>query len=114
MAVELGCRQNVSATTSTRLLSAIVAAPLTQRSPLVTTIVASFISLTPGTLTLDVQLDEPGGPMLYLLVLGFTDVHVARADVAQVERWVVAAVTPGVPTAGEPGRRTGSANGVLR
>jgi len=80
--------------TPTALRSAIIAAPLTQRSPLVSTIVANFISLTPGTLTLDVRLDEPDEPMLYLHVLGFTDVEAARADVAQIERWVLAAVTP--------------------
>ena len=80
--------------TPTALRSAIVAAPLSQRSPLVSTIVANFISLTPGTLTLDVRLDEPDDPVLYLHVLGFTDVEAARADVAEVERWVLAAVTP--------------------
>lgn len=80
--------------TPTALRSAIVAAPLRQRSPLVSTIVANFISLTPGTLTLDVRLDEPDDPVLYLHVLGFTDVEAARADVAEVERWVLAAVTP--------------------
>ena len=89
--------------TPTRLRSAIVAAPLTQRSPLVATIVANFISLTPGTLTLDLRLDEPEGPMLYLHVLGFTDVNAARSDVAQVERWVVAAVTPHTSAAPEDG-----------
>ena len=80
--------------TPAALRSAIVAAPLTQRSPLVSTIVANFISLTPGTLTLDVSLDDDNDPVLYLHVLGFTNVEAARADVAQVERWVLAAVTP--------------------
>ena len=80
--------------TPAALRSAIVAAPLTQRSPLVSTIVANFISLTPGTLTLDVRLDEPDEAKLFLHVLGFTDTASAYADVQQVERWVLAAVTP--------------------
>ena len=100
--------------TPTRLRSAIVAAPLSQRSPLVSAIVANFISLTPGTLTLDVRLDEPDAPMLYLHVLGFTDVDAARADVAQVERWVVAAVTPRTPTALDSVPLCGSGKGVSR
>ena len=83
--------------TPAALRSAIVAAPLTQGSPLVATIVANFISLTPGTLTLDVRLDESDAPMIYLHVLGFSDAAAARADVAQVERWVLAAVTPRPP-----------------
>jgi multicomponent Na+:H+ antiporter subunit E len=83
--------------TPAALRSAIVAAPLSERSPLVASIVANFISLTPGTLSLDVRLDEADGAELYLHVLGFGDVDAVRADVAQVERWVLAAVTPQVP-----------------
>lgn len=89
--------------TPAAMRSAIVATPLTQRSPLVSSIVANFISLTPGTLTLDVRLDEPQAPVLYVHVLGFTDVDAARADVAQIERWVLAALTPRTDTTAAAG-----------
>ena len=71
-----------------------MAAPLTQRSPLVTTIVSNFITLTPGTLTLDAVLEPDAAPTLYLHVLGFVDAETVRAEVAQIEQWAIAAVTP--------------------
>ena len=80
--------------TPASLRAAIVAAPLTQRSPLVTTIVSNFITLTPGTLTLDAVLEPDAAPTLYIHVLGFVDAETVRAEVAQIERWAIAAVTP--------------------
>ncbi len=80
--------------TPSSLRAAIVAAPLTQRSAVVTTIVSNFITLTPGTLTLDAVLGADVPPMLYIHVLGFVESEAVRADVAQIERWAIAAVTP--------------------
>lgn len=92
--------------TPSALRAANVATPLTQRSPLVTTIVSNFITLTPGTLTLDAVLETGSVPMLYIHVLGFVDVETVRSDVAQIEQWVIAAVTPDAASFVLPGGPT--------
>lgn len=58
-------------------------------SDLVATIVANAISLTPGTLTLEVRSD--GSTKLYVHVLHLHDVEAARRDVATLTRLVSAA-----------------------
>ena len=54
-------------------------------------IVADAITLTPGTLTLDIS---PDSSTLYVHVLGIGDPDDVRADVADLERLVVGAVEP--------------------
>jgi multicomponent Na+:H+ antiporter subunit E len=92
----------VIAPTPARLRSGVVGVPLSQPSPLVATIVADAISLTPGTLTLEARYagDDDGEspdsrpPVLYIHVLGLSDPEAIRADVRSLERLVVSAVTP--------------------
>lgn len=93
----------VLAPTPARLRSGVVGVPLTHPSPLVATIVADAISLTPGTLTLEVRYPNGDGsspsepPMLYIHVLGLSDPTAIRDDVRKLERLVVSAITP-LPT----------------
>lgn len=77
--------------TPERLRAGVVACPLVDQTPLVATIVADAITLTPGTLTLDVRTDPT---VLYVHMIGFEDADAVRADVAELERLVVAAVEP--------------------
>lgn len=77
--------------TPDRLRAGVVACPLVHQTPLVATIVADAITLTPGTLTLDVGTDPI---VLYVHVIGFEDADAVRADVADLERLVVGAIEP--------------------
>lgn len=77
--------------TPERLRSGVVACPLVDQTPLVATIVADAITLTPGTLTLEVRTDPT---VLFVHVLGIGDPLEVRSDVAELERLVVAAVEP--------------------
>ncbi len=77
--------------TPERLRAGVVACPLTNQTPLVATIVADAITLTPGTLTLDVS---TGPTVLYVHAVGFTDAESIRADVEDLERLVVGAIEP--------------------
>lgn len=76
-----------------RLRSGIVRCRLPGASPLVTTMVADAITLTPGTLTLAAEVDD-GGAVLHVHVLGLDDVDAFRAGVAVLHRRATAAVTP--------------------
>ncbi|CAN5680194.1 Na+/H+ antiporter subunit E [soil metagenome] len=80
--------------TDERLRTGVVACTLENQTPLVATIVADAITLTPGTLTLDVRTDPT---VLYVHVLGLGDPEDIRADVADLERLVVAAIEPRQP-----------------
>lgn len=72
-----------------RIRTAIVAVPLRARSDLVVTVVANLITLTPGTLTIDVR----GRPaVLYVHVLSLVDAPRTCAEVGSIERRVVAAI----------------------
>jgi len=95
----------VLAPTPARLRSGVVGVALSHPSPLVATIVADAISLTPGTLTLEARYAEADGdeppevpPVLYIHVLGLSDPEAIRDDVERLERLVVSAVTPSDPT----------------
>ena len=92
--------------TPERLRAGVVACPLTNQTPLVATIVADAITLTPGTLTLDVRTDPT---VLYVHAVGFTDAESVRADVEDLERLVVAAIEPRAtePHATEPASAPG-------
>ncbi len=92
--------------TPARRRAGVVTCPLTQPDPLVATVVADAITLTPGTLTLDVR-SEP--PAVEVHVLGLGDPDEVRAGVAELERLVLRALEPvGGPTEGTS-RPTGGA-----
>ena len=89
----------VLAPTPARLRSGVVGVALSHPSPLVATIVADAISLTPGTLTLEARYADEGStanvpPVLYIHVLGLSDPAAIRDDVRRLERLVVSAVAP--------------------
>lgn len=77
--------------TPERRRAGVVACPLTNQTPLVATIVADAITLTPGTLTLDVRTDPT---VLFVHAVGFDDAESVRSDVEDLERLVVAAIEP--------------------
>jgi multicomponent Na+:H+ antiporter subunit E len=73
---------------------AIVAVPMHTASAGINTLVANCVTLTPGTITVDVSVPEPGSaemPTLYIHALHFADVESARRDVYRLERYAVAA-----------------------
>jgi multicomponent Na+:H+ antiporter subunit E len=71
-----------------RIRTGIIAVPLLGSSDALVTIVADAISLTPGTLTVEVRADPP---TLYVHVLHLHDVDKVRADVRRVETLAVRA-----------------------
>ena len=80
----------------------VIEVTLGQCSDLVATIVANAISLTPGTLTLEVRRVE--ATRLYVHVLHLHDVEAARQDVATLTRLVNAAFpVVGASSPAEPG-----------
>jgi multicomponent Na+:H+ antiporter subunit E len=72
-----------------RIHPAIVAIALPGCPDGITTAVANFITLTPGTLTVEV---DPAGPVLFVHVMQFESVEGTRAEVYEIERRIVAAV----------------------
>jgi multicomponent Na+:H+ antiporter subunit E len=77
-----------------RTRPAIVAVSLAATHPTIIAGVANMVSLTPGTITVDVT-TEP--TTLYIHVLHFESATQTRADVAALERYLVAAVPPRSP-----------------
>jgi multicomponent Na+:H+ antiporter subunit E len=72
--------------------TAIVAIPMHVASEGIVTLVANAVTLTPGTLTVDVHESDDGTPaVIYVHVLQFTDVESVRADVLVLERLAVRA-----------------------
>jgi multicomponent Na+:H+ antiporter subunit E len=69
--------------------SGIVAVPLQGCSDLVVTVIADAITLTPGTMTLEVQRDPT---VIYVHVLHLYDIDQARKDITTVQRLVVRAI----------------------
>lgn len=63
--------------------SGIIAVPVTGLSDLLVTLIANAITLTPGTVTLDVQRGEPS--VLYVHVLHLHDVERVRREVHQLQ-----------------------------
>jgi multicomponent Na+:H+ antiporter subunit E len=82
--------------TEDRLRSGVVSVPLSTDSPLVATVVADLITLTPGTLTLDARMGDAGEGRSHLLVhvLGLGDPGAVRDEVALLEHKVLRAVSP--------------------
>ena len=71
---------------------AIIAVPLHVTTDGLVTLVGNAITLTPGTLTVDVRADDPDRPpVLYVHALHFTDVESLRSDVLRLERLAVRA-----------------------
>ncbi len=71
---------------------AIIAVPLHVTTDGLVTLVGNAITLTPGTLTVDVRADDPDRPpVLYVHALHFTDVESLRRDVLRLERLAVRA-----------------------
>jgi multicomponent Na+:H+ antiporter subunit E len=65
-----------------------VAAPLRTRSSGLITLIASSISLTPGTLTLEIRTDPP---TLYVHILHLRTIDETREDIRHLEDLVLAA-----------------------
>lgn len=76
-------------TPGSRINQGIVAAPLRTRSPGVITLIANMISLTPGTLTLEVR-EQP--PTLYVHVLHLRTIEQVRADIRRLEDLALSAL----------------------
>lgn len=86
--------------TPERLRAGVVSAPLRTDSTLVATVLADMISLTPGTVTLDVR---PAPPRLIVHVLGLGDPDEVLDDIAVLEDRVLRAIRPiGTDVAGTP------------
>lgn len=79
--------------TAGRLRSGIVAVDLPGASPLVTTMVANAITVTPGTITVSTEPIE-GGARLYVHVLGLAAVDDFRAEIEELRVRATAAITP--------------------
>jgi multicomponent Na+:H+ antiporter subunit E len=79
-----------------RIRTGIVAVPVSG-SDLVTTIVANAISLTPGTLTLDIRSDPR---TLYVHVLHLDDIEDVRRDIQRLESLVLRAFAAERPEVG--------------
>jgi multicomponent Na+:H+ antiporter subunit E len=79
-------------TPQNRIHTGIIAVPLAGRSDLVVTVVANAVSLTPGTLTLEVR--RTPEPVVYLHVLHLHDLDQTRADVETMARMVGEALEP--------------------
>ena len=71
--------------------SGIVAVPLADPSELVATVLADAITLTPGTLSVELR-EYP--PMLFVHVLHVRDVEGVRRDIERLQRLVLQAIGP--------------------
>jgi multicomponent Na+:H+ antiporter subunit E len=78
-----------------KVAEAVVAVPLRSRSPVIATIVANAITLTPGTMTIEVDDPSERGSdehiVLYVHVLGLGDAQSIRDDGLDFERLAVKA-----------------------
>lgn len=75
-------------TPTDRSSPAVIRVPLRTTSPGIATLVANMVSLTPGTLTLDI---DPDSVALFIHVLHFESTAKAEAGVHQLERFALAA-----------------------
>lgn len=86
-----------------RITEGIVAIPLRTSAPGLITVIANSLTLTPGTVTVDVRRDPP---TLYVHVLHLSSLDAAREEVRRLEDRVLAAFGPrperDVATDGEP------------
>lgn len=79
--------------TPDRVCAEVVSVPLATRSPLVAAVVANSITLTPGTMTVDVDLTEL---TIQVHVLGRVDHEEFRRSIVALEQLVIGAVGPGI------------------
>lgn len=87
-------------TPGSRISQGVVRVPLRVTAPGIVTLIANSISLTPGTLTIEVEQDPP---VLYVHVLQLQSIEQARADIAALEDRVLAAFPNAVgPDRGAP------------
>lgn len=82
-----------------RLVEAIIAVPLHTDDPVIVTMVANGISLTPGTLTVDVGLDLAAGGrrVLYVHTLRVISPGDVAASAHRLEQMACAAFPPPIP-----------------
>ena len=73
-----------------KIAEAVVAVPLRSASPVIATMVANAITLTPGTMTIEVS-DDEDPIVLYVHVLGLGDPESIREDGWKFEELAVAA-----------------------
>jgi multicomponent Na+:H+ antiporter subunit E len=71
-----------------RINEGIVAVPVTGASDVLVSVVANVISLTPGTLTIEIHTDPH---VLFVHVLHLHDIDAVRRDVTRLERYVLRA-----------------------
>ena len=76
-----------------RIHTEVISVDIETRSSLVASLVANAITLTPGTMTVEIE-PTPGGHRLAVHVLGRIDPDEFRDQVSALERRVVAAVSP--------------------
>jgi multicomponent Na+:H+ antiporter subunit E len=79
----------VVAPSPTRRRAGVVAVPLSCNSPLVLKTVSDLLCLTPGTLTVEIDVDPT---VLYVHVLGLNDADAVRRDVQALEQRVLKAL----------------------
>lgn len=77
--------------TPTNLRAGIVRVRLEHESPLTTTLVANAVTLTPGTMTLTARIDPAE---LHIHALGLDDPDEFRAEIHDLERRTIEALTP--------------------
>jgi len=77
-----------------RINAAVVCVPLTSRVPAIVTSVANMVSLTPGSVTIEVDIDEM---FLYIHVLHLTTLEQERESVRYLESLTLAAFPPAEP-----------------
>ena len=75
-------------TPGTRIRNGVIAVPLRTSQPITMMVVANVITLTPGTMTIDVKGDPP---VLYVNVLFLHDVEQVRRDLLHLEELAVRA-----------------------
>ncbi len=94
-----------------RIHTEVISVDIEARSSLVASLVANAITLTPGTMTVEIE-PTPLGHRLAVHVLGRIDPEEFRDQVRALERRVVAAVSPVGPTRsvsdGPPSRTDGA------
>lgn len=74
-----------------RVREGVVKVRLRSSSPMIGTVVANSITLTPGTLTLDVDPDSVRGTLLHVHVLGLADPESVRSTALDLERLAIEA-----------------------
>lgn len=87
--------------TDERLRAGIVRVELPGATPLITTLVANAITLTPGTLTVTAEAGDE--PVLHVHALGLGDVDAFRAEITDLQARATAAFTPRHRTTGGAG-----------